>query len=263
VAEESVRSNASESLEELSGEWMRQQLQDAALHSGPRQEASGYEPAYRPAPPPPAAPPQEPAAPAPDDVLAGLAQSVSQAVVSAVSQLDNRRAAEKRSLEMTVRDQEQRLEQASSHLSEIQDRFNHLASLIEEQRQIARSSAENYDRLAVELSEVRRLEASRESILEDLRRETLDLSVSVSDRQDQVAGRLDLQQNDIEELKGAVAQLRTQLEQTGERVHKHADLLRSLYAVERRRDAALDSISEAARSLKSSLGDSGLSDELL
>lgn len=277
MADESVRSHATESLEELSGEWMRQQLQEAAVNTRPpAQEPARQAEAPAPAPSPdqpdtaataPPAAPSQPAAAAgaTDEVLAGLAQSVSQAVVSAVSQLEGRRAQETHSLEQAVRDQQQRLENAVRQVEEMQGRFDKLTRLIEEQQSHSQRASDMYERLAGELSEIQRRDASRESVLEELRRETLDLSVSVSDRQDQTSGRLDLQQADIDGLKAAIAELKPGVEHAGERLDRHSQAIRAVFEAERRREQALEQLSEAAANLKGSTFrlPEGLSEELL
>lgn len=275
VADESVRSHASESLEELSGEWMRQQLQEAAVNTKPPSAEAVKKPEALPrspwsgqaataAPAGPQALPERPAEP-PDDVLTGLAQSVSQAVVSAVSQLEHRRVEEKHSLERAVRDQEQRLAGALERIAEMQSRFDKLTRILEEQHTLAQSASLTYERLTAEIVEMQRRDTSRESVLEDLRRETLDLSVSFSDRQDQVSGRLDLQQADIESLKSEIAQLKPGVEQAVDRLRRHSQAIRAVFEAERRREETLERLSEAAASLKGSTlrYPEGLSEELL
>jgi len=289
VGDEPVKSQLPESLEELSGEWMRQQLQEAAANTRPPSPEPARKPeplprvpwpaetaAAPPPPPPPTAAPPPPAPPRPappteqpaaadDDVLVGLAQSVSQAVVGAVSQLEHRRSTEKQLLEQAVREQEQRLQGAVQQIAEIQGRFEKLAQMIEQQHGLAQDASEAYGRIAGEIAEVRRLEGNREGILEELRRETLDLSVSVSDRQDQLSGRLDLQQSDIEGLKSELAQLKPSIEQAGERLGRHSAAIRAIFEAEKRRQAALEQLSEAASTLRNSSlhYPEGLSEELL
>jgi chromosome segregation ATPase len=274
VADESVGSHAPESLEELSGEWMRQQLQEAAVNTKPPEAARQPEAAARPswsaqpaaAPAPGPQPlPERPAEPAADDVLTGLAQSVSQAVVSAVSQLEHRRAQEKHSLELAVREHDERLSGVLERVSEMQSRFDRLAGIIEEQQNLARSASDTYERLAGEISEIQQRYSSRENILEELRKETLDLSVAVSDRQDQVSGRLDLQQTDLEGIKSEIAQLKPSIAKMTERLERHSQAIRAVFEAEKRREQTLDRLSEAAASLKASTlrYPEGLSEELL
>jgi chromosome segregation ATPase len=254
---------------------MRQQLQEAAVNTKPPSQEAIKRPeaprsswaaqtASAPATGPQAAP-ERPAEPSADDVLAGLAQSVSQAVVSAVSQLEHRRAEEKHSLERSVRDQEQRLAGALERVAEMQSRFDRIARAIEEQQNVARSASDAYERLTGEVAELQRRDGSRESVLEELRRETLDLSVSVSDRQDQVSGRLDLQQADIEGIKSEIAQLKPGVELAMERLQRHSQAIRAIFEAERRREETLERLSEAATSLKNSTlrYPEGLSEELL
>jgi chromosome segregation ATPase len=270
VADESVQSHAPESLEELSGEWMRQQLQEAAVNTRPPSQEPPRQPETAPrlAPERVAAPPVAPAGestPGADEVLTGLAHSVSQAVVSAVSQLEHRRAEEKRTLERTVQDQSQRLESALDRIAQMNERFEKVARLIEEQQTHARSVSDTYERLTGEIADIHRRDAGRESILEELRRETLDLSVSVSDRQDQTSGRLDLQQTDIASLKTEIAALKPAVDQALERIERHSQVIRAVFEAEKRREEALGRLSEAATNLKdSSLRyPEGLSEELL
>ena len=273
MGDESAR-HVPESLEELSGEWMRQQLQEAAVNTGPppqepRKPESpprsswSAQPATAATPAP--QPPVEPAAPAPDDVLAGLAQSVSQAVVSAVSQLEYRRNAEKQNLETAVHDQEQLLRSALDRVTEIQLRLDRISRQLEQQQTLAATASDSYERLAGEIVEIHRRDVSRESVLEDLRRETLDLSVSVSDRQDHVSGRLELQHADIEGLKSDLAHLKPAVEHSNERLNRHSAALKAVFEAERRREDALERLSEAASSLRSSTLrlPEGLSEELL
>jgi DNA repair exonuclease SbcCD ATPase subunit len=268
VADESVRSHAPESLEELSGEWMRQQLQESAVHTRPpsQEPARQPEPASRPsAERAAAAAPAGDAEPGADDVLTGLAQSVSQAVVSAVSQLEHRRAEEKRSLEHTVQEQSQRLDNALERIAQIQERFDKVAHVITEQQALALKASDTYERLTGEISEIQKRDAGRESVLEELRRETLDLSVSVSDRQDQTSGRLDLQQTDISELKTEIANLKPGMEQAVQRLERHSQVIRAVFEAEKRREEALARLSDAASNLKESTlrYPEGLSEELL
>lgn len=267
MADESVRSHAPESLEELSGEWMRQQLQEAAVNT----ERPSHEPARRPEPEPRSW--QDRTAPgsgvaeaaSPDEVLSGLAQSVSNAVVSAVSQLEHRRAEEKRSLEQTVREQSQRLDETLERLHQLQARVDKVAGMIEEQQTQAQKASDYYERLTGEIAEIQRRDAGRESVLEELRRETLDLSVSVSDRQDQTIGRLDLQQTDIAALKGDIHALKPSVEQAMQRLERHSQALRAVLETEKRREEALGRLSEAATNLKGTTLrlPEGLSEELL
>ena len=271
MADESVRSHAPESLEELSGEWMRQQLQEAAVNTRPPSQETARQPetAPRPAPErvtPPAPPaPTGDSAPAADEVLTGLAQSVSQAVVSAVSQLEHRRAEEKRSLEQTVQEHSQRLGGALERIAQMQERFDKVAGMIEEQQAQAQTVSDTYERLSIQIADIQKRDSGRESILEELRRETLDLSVSVSDRQDQTSGRLDLQQTDIETLKTDVAALKPRVDQASERIERHSQAIRAVFEAEKRRDEALNRLSEAASNLKDSglRYPEGLSEELL
>ena len=275
MADESVRSHAQESLEELSGEWMRQQLQEAAVNTKPPSAEAVKKPEAPPRTWPgqtapaasagPQAVPERPAEPPADDVLAGLAQSVSQAVVSAVSQLERRRAEEKHSLERAVHDQEQRLSGALERIAEMQSRFDKFVRILEEQQSLAQNAATTYERLTAEMVEIQKRDTSRESVLEELRRETLDLSVSFSDRQDQVSGRLDLQQADIENLKSEIAQLKPAVEEAAERLRRHSQAIRAVFEAERRREESLERLSEAASSLKASTlrYPEGLSEELL
>jgi chromosome segregation ATPase len=274
VADESVGSHAPESLEELSGEWMRQQLQEAAVNNKlPSQEAVRKPEApprssWSPQPamtPNPAAQPERHAEAGPDDVLVGLAQSVSQAVVSAVSQLEHRRAEEKRSLEVAVHEQGQRLAGVLDRVAEMQSRFDKLNAIIEEQHNLSRSASDSYERLSAQIAEIQRRDTSRESVLEELRRETLDLSVSFSDRQDQVGGRLDLQQADVAGLKSEIAQLKPAIEKAAERLERHSQAIRAIFEAEKRREETLERLSEAAANLKSATlrYPEGLSEELL
>lgn len=267
MADESVRSHAPESLEELSGEWMRQQLQEAAVNT----ERPSTEPSRRPEPEPRSWQEKTVAdsgasesAP-PDEVLTGLAQSVSNAVVSAVSQLEHRRAEEKRSLEQTVREQSQRLEDTLERLNQMQSRFDKVAGMIEEQQTHAQKASDYYERLTGEIAEIQKRDNSRESVLEELRRETLDLSVSVSDRQDQTIGRLDLQQNDIAALKSDMDALKPNIEQAVQRLERHSQAIRAVLEAEKRREEALGRLSDAATTLKESTLrlPEGLSEELL
>ncbi|MEX2304424.1 MAG: hypothetical protein WD733_26005 [Bryobacterales bacterium] len=269
MADESVRSHAPESLEELSGEWMRQQLQEAAVNTRPPSQEAPRPPeaprlALERAAAPPVAPAGESTSGA-DEVLTGLAHSVSQAVVSAVSQLEHRRAEEKRTLEHTVQEHSHRLEDALERISQLNGRFEKAARLIEEQQAHAQSASDTYERLTGEIAEIHKRDNSRESILEELRRETLDLSVSVSDRQDQTSGRLDLQQTDIAGLKTDFASLKPALDQALERIERHSQVIRAVFEAEKRREEALGRLSEAATNLKdSSLRyPEGLSEELL
>jgi chromosome segregation ATPase len=274
VAEESVGSHA-ESLEELSGEWMRQQLQEAAVNTKPpapevvkRPEAAprapwSVQPAAAAASPHGAS--ERPADTGADDVLTGLAQSVSQAVVSAVSQLEHRRVEEKHSLERAVGEQEQRLAGALARVAEMQSRLEQLSGLVEEQRTLAHNASDRYERVSAEIAEIQEHRTSREGILEELRRETLDLSVSVSDRQDQVSGRLDLQQTDLESLKAEIAQVKPSVAQAVERLERHSQAIRAVFEAEKRREQTLQQLSDAAASLKASTlrYPEGLSEELL
>jgi chromosome segregation ATPase len=198
-------------------------------------------------------------------VLTGLAHSVSQAVVSAVSQLEHRRAEEKRTLEHTVQEQSHRLEDALERISQLNGRFEKVAHQIEEQQALALKASDTYERLTGEVAEIHKRDTSRESILDELRRETLDLSVSVSDRQDQTSGRLDLQQTDIAGLKTDFASLKPTLDQALERIERHSQVIRAVFEAEKRREEALGRLSEAATNLKeSSLRyPEGLSEELL
>jgi chromosome segregation ATPase len=275
VADESVGSHA-ESLEELSGEWMRQQLQEAAVNTKPPSQETAKRPEAPPRsswsaptvaepPPGPQAAPERPPEPAADDVLTGLAQSVSQAVVSAVSQLEHRRAEEKHSLERAVGEQEQRLAGVMGRVAEMHGRLDKLAGLIEGQQNIARNTSDSFERLSGEIAEIQKRDTSRENILEDLRRETLDLSVSVSDRQDQVSGRLDLQQTDVEAIKSEIAQLQPGVEQAMQRLERHSQAIRAIFESEKRREESLQQLSDAAASLKASTlrYPEGLSEELL
>lgn len=274
MADESVGSHAPESLEELSGEWMRQQLQEAAVNNKlPSQEAVkkpeapprsswSAQPAMAPSP---AALPERRAEAGPDDVLVGLAQSVSQAVVSAVSQLEHRRAEEKHSLEMAVHDQGQRLAGVLDRVAEMQSRFDKLGAIIEEQHSLSRSASDTYERLTAQIVEIQKRDTNRESVLEELRRETLDLSVSFSDRQDQVGGRLDLQQADVASLKSEIAQLKPSIEKAVERLERHSQAIRAIFEAEKRREETLQRLSEAAANLKGATlrYPEGLSEELL
>ncbi len=270
MADETVGSHA-ESLEELSGEWMRQQLQEAAVNTAPpvQETVKRSDPAPRSAwsaPAATAAPAaQEAAEPGADDVLTGLAQSVSQAVVSAVSQLEHRRVEEKRTLERTVLEQEQRLGDALGHVAEMQRRLDKLSSMLEEQQNLARGASDSYERLSGAIAEIQTLHSSREGILDELRRETMDLSVSVSDRQDQVSGRLDLQQTDLEGVKSELAQLKPSIEKVAERLNRHSQAIRAVFEAEKRREDTLQQLSEAAAGLKASTlrYPEGLSEELL
>ena len=275
MADESVGSHA-ESLEELSGEWMRQQLQEAAVNTKPPAQesarrpeapprASWSSPTAAPPSPGPQAAPERPAEPGADDVLTGLAHSVSQAVVSAVSQLEHRRVEEKHSLERAVREQEQSLAGALGRVAEMQSRLDKFAGLLEEQQSLARSTADSFERVSGEIAEIQKRDGSRESILEDLRRETLDLSVSVSDRQDQVSGRLDLQQTDVEAVKSEIAHLKPSVEQAMERLERHSQAIRAVFEAEKRREETLQQLSDAAARLKASTlrYPEGLSEELL
>jgi chromosome segregation ATPase len=250
---------------------MRQQLQEAAVNTKPPSPEPLRKPELQPrswsSPTASSAGPQliERPEPAPDDVLAGLAQSVSQAVVSAVAQLEHRRNEEKHALERAVRDQDQRLTGALERIAEMQSRFDKLTRILEEQQNLARSASDTFERLSGEIAEIHRRDAGRERVLEELRRETLDLSVSVSDRQDQTAGRMDLQQADIESLKSEVAQLKPIVEQVSERLRRHSQAIRAVFEAERRREESLERLTEAASSLKASTlrYPEGLSEELL
>jgi chromosome segregation ATPase len=275
VADESVGSHAPESLEELSGEWMRQQLQEAAVNTRPpAQEAKKADapprPSWSPLPAPapvvsPQTQPERPHTPPADDVLVGLAQSVSQAVVNAVSQLEHRRSEEKHSLERNVQEQERRLAELIGRVTEIQSRFDKLSGIVEQQRTLAQTTSDTYERLSGEIVEIQKRDASRESVLEELRRETLDLSVSFSDRQDQVGGRLDLQQADVESVKSELAQIKPSMQQAVERLERHSQAIKAIFEAERRREETLERLSEAAASLKNSTlrYPEGLSEELL
>lgn len=267
MADESIKSHAPESLEELSGEWMRQQLQEATVNT----ERPSQEPAKQPEPEPrswqdkAAAESGAAETAAPDEVLTGLAQSVSNAVVSAVSQLDHRRSEEKRTLEQNVREQSQRLDDALERLNQMQARFDKVAGMIEEQQTHALKASDTYERLTSQIAEIQNRDASRESVLEELRRETLDLSVSVSDRQDQTIGRLDLQQTDITALKSDVDSLKPSVEQAVQRLERHSQAIRAVFEAEKRREEALGRLSEAATNLKETTLrlPEGLSEELL
>jgi hypothetical protein len=295
VAEEQVRADVTESLEDLSGEWMRQQLQDAEVAAPPSSPRSGEPSVRHPEPlgfePRPslashraesaldssvAAATQTPASsggwgsPATggaeqDPVLAELARSVSQAVVGAVSNLERNRAAETQSLRDASRRHEEQLRAVTERLASVQSKLDQFVVTVSDQKSLLHASTEKYTELAALLETLRLADVTRETTLEELRRETLDLSVSVSDRQDQVVGRLELQQADLAEIKGRLSDLTPKIDTAFARLDRQSQVIRSLLDAERRREAALQQLSDAASSLRSAspvLPD-GLSEELL
>lgn len=322
MGEETVSKDAAESLEEMSGEWMRQQLQNAELAPPPPASAapspdSGEQAAdeppqtVAPGPPPPAAPtlpteeprsaesaldssiaaatqlapstepapvstsPVPPAQPPPaplpaagpekDTVLADLASSVSHAVVGAVTNLEKHRAAQTQDIQNAIRHHDEQLRGVLERLTAVQQKLDEFARFASEHKSWAVSAGEKHDHLATEVESLRQSDASREASLEELRRETLDLSVSVSDRQDQMIGRLELQQADLAELKAGVGEVSPKLNAAVERIERQARALRSIFEAEKRREAALEQLNEAATNLKASVSQypEGLSEELL
>jgi chromosome segregation ATPase len=147
----------------------------------------------------------------------------------------------------------------------MQSRFDKLGAIIEEQHSLSRSASDTYERLTAQIVEIQKRDTSRESVLEELRRETLDLSVSFSDRQDQVGGRLDLQQADVASLKSEIAQLKPSIEKAVERLERHSQAIRAIFEAEKRREETLQRLSEAAANLKGATlrYPEGLSEELL
>ncbi len=267
MGDDTVSKDASESLEEMSGEWMRQQLQNAELAVPPKAPSGGpgdqrpgsdSRPAGSPSPPP-----SEPAER--DNVLAELAQSVSQAVVGAVTNLEQHRVGQTRAMQDTLHRQDEQLRGLLASLAEVQGKLEEFSRFVEEQKSWAMATGERQNRFGAELETLRQIDTSREAALEDLRRETMELSISVSDRQDQTSGRLELQQADIDELKAGLADVSPKLSGALERLERQSRALRSVFEAERRREEAYGRLSEVASSLKDSVAPlpEGLSEELL
>ena len=200
---------------EMSGQWIREQLKDAAesTESNPPNPTIVSEDAGQPAP----ASPQ-----VADDSLRplmdSLARNISEAVTKPIEDLERHRTAEREHLSQTVREQSERVDAVFAALRRLEEANEKLTETVNRQEGTVREQA------AQEVSRIEALHA-------DLGRERDSTSESIGALRGELegfAGRLSNSERNIEEQQAAIARLDSFEQRRGEAMAEISRLVGSL-----------------------------------
>ena len=213
---DSASSNTPDS--EMSGQWIREQLKDAAEST----ESSQPSPTSDSGDLGRSAPDSQQAA---DDSLRplmdNLARNISEAVTKPIEDLERRRLAEREHLSQKVHEQSERVETVFGALRRLEEANERLSEIVNRHEGAVRDQAEQYG------SRIEALQA-------DLGREKDSISESVTALQGELAGfagRLSNTERNIEEQRSAIARLGASEQRRGEAMAEMGRLIGGLQGV--------------------------------
>lgn len=163
-------------------------------------------------------------------ILSQMAQSMSQAVESALLNFERRRADEVKTLKEGLRDLN--LDQIARGWTEAQQQLAELKRIVSEQQANVTAITERLSQLSSELETARREQTGRADSIEE---------------------RLTAQESELPSVKNVTDELSGKMNLIVQRVELQTKAVGLVYEVERQRDAALQQLSEIAVGLKASL----------
>jgi len=171
-----------------------------------------------------------------------LADGLAKILIGAFHELEIHLVGESRKVAHSFQEQLERLRATVESLVQLQNKFEHLAEAVSEQRSSSGAVGEKYDQLAQTVTSLEQTTSRHQSELGALRGETKDLSAMVGQQVDTLAARLGLHQEELTGLKTTVSDISRKVAGFIERLDRQAEVIRSLSDVQARRAAALDDV---------------------
>jgi len=175
-------------------------------------------------------------APLVDKVAYGLAR----VLVVAMRDLENHIAKETQQVGAAV----------GRQLDTLQASVQELTEAVSEQRSRGLSVERQCEQLAVATASLEERHARQEAELAALQSETQELSTSSSERIDTLCREMQIQQEDIAAVKGALGSISSRVDSVVERLDRQAEALRSVYSAYAQRETVLEQLTDGLTKLR-------------